>query len=237
MGDPTKHYAYVCLMLVLSILSLVGLAISTVGFVHPEQQVILDAADFVVCGLFFVDFLLSYFRAPNKLAYLMRWGWLDLVSSIPMIGPLRLARAARIVRILRLLRGVKSAKVLAQLILERRAQSALLAASLICLLLVVVSSIAILQVEVSPTSNIRTAEDAVWWSVTTIATVGYGDLYPVTLAGRLIAAALLICGIGLVGTLSGFVASWFLKPAKEIREAELTVLIEEVRELKERLKQ
>jgi voltage-gated potassium channel len=76
--------------------------------------------------------------------------------------------------------------------------------------LFILSSILILKVEDVPDGNIKTASDALWWSFTTISTIGYGEFYPVTTAGRLIAASLIVFGVGVFGTLSGLIASWFL---------------------------
>ena len=109
----------------------------------------------------------------------------------------------------------------------------MLAATLVALLLIVVSSIAILNVENDPASNIRTAEDAVWWACTTITTVGYGDKFPVTSEGRAIAVVLMVVGVGLFGTFSGFVAAWFLAPAKaEQGKSELAELRAEIEGLR-----
>lgn len=71
-------------------------------------------------------------------------------------------------------------------------------------------SISILQFETAPESNIKTAEDAIWWAFVTITTVGYGDRYPVTTEGRIIAAFLMITGVALFGTFTGFIAAWFM---------------------------
>jgi voltage-gated potassium channel len=57
----------------------------------------------------------------------------------------------------------------------------------------------------------QTAEDALWWAYVTITTVGYGDKFPVTSEGRLIAGFLMTAGVGLFGTFTGFVASWFVE--------------------------
>ena len=65
-----------------------------------------------------------------------------------------------------------------------------------------------------PEANIKGVEDAIWWAFVTITTVGYGDRFPVTSEGRLIGALLMTAGVGLFGTFSGFVASWFLAPQK-----------------------
>jgi voltage-gated potassium channel Kch len=61
-------------------------------------------------------------------------------------------------------------------------------------------------------ANIRTGADAIWWIMVTITTVGYGDRYPVTLAGRLIGMAVMIAGVGAFGAFSGFLANFFLSP-------------------------
>jgi voltage-gated potassium channel len=160
-----------------------------------------------------VDFFIQLFQAENKLRYLYTWGWLDLISSIPVLEVFRLGRAIRIIRILRVLRGLKSAKFITGAILEKKSQSAMLAVVLICLVLIAVSSISILHMEIPAGGNIKTAEDAVWWSIVTITTVGYGDKYPITTEGRILASVLMVAGVGLFGTISGLVASTFLMPS------------------------
>jgi voltage-gated potassium channel len=220
-------------MLALCLLALMLLGTETLIRVDPEVGAILQYADFVVCILFLCDFVANVVRAENKVRYLVTWGWIDLLSSIPAIDAFRLGRAARLLRILRVLRAVRSVRVLAQFVLEQRAQSTGLAVSLLALLLVVFSSIAVLQFEMQAGGNIQSAEDAVWWSLTTMTTVGYGDRYPVTSGGRAVAVLLMISGVGLVGTLSGIMAGWFL--AADVREAdkdreELKRLILQLRE-------
>lgn len=96
-------------------------------------------------------------------------------------------------------------------IFRNRAQGAFTSVSIIALLLLIFSSIAILQVEDSPNSNIKTAEDALWWAYATITTVGYGDKFPVTTEGRLVASILMTAGVGLFGTFTAYVASWFVE--------------------------
>jgi voltage-gated potassium channel len=230
--ETRANHPYAIFMLVLSLLSLVGLAASTLTGLGPEQRSILLAADSFVCLLFFADFLGSLYRAPDRLQYFLRWGWLDLLSSVPTIDALRLTRVARIARILRVIRGIKATKILVQYLLERRAESAFMAVTLISLLMIVAASIAVLQFETQAGANIRTAQDALWWAICTLTTVGYGDVYPVTEEGRIVAALLMICGVGLVASFAGFVASWFLKPGQEAHESEIAELVAEVRDLK-----
>lgn len=84
--------------------------------------------------------------------------------------------------------------------------------------MLIFGSISILQVETVPESNIKTAGDAIWWAFVTITTVGYGDRFPVTSAGRIIAAFLMITGVALFGTFTGFVAAWFMDGDKSNKE-------------------
>lgn len=107
------------------------------------------------------------------------------------------------------------------------------AAGLLALLFVIAGSTAILHFETLPESNIHTADDAIWWAISTITTVGYGDRYPVTTEGRVVAALLMIAGVGLFGTLLATLAAWFLRPEEEATNAELAELRAEIAALRE----
>src|SRR5687768_3976700 len=141
---------YQLFMLVLCLYALGVLAFQTTVAASPETRTILDYADYVVCALFFADFVVSLVRAPNRWRYLYTWGWLDLLSSIPMVDAVRWGRAARVLRVLRVLRGLRATKLLATLILRRRAESSFVAAALAALLLLVFCSVAVLHFETDP---------------------------------------------------------------------------------------
>ena len=233
-----QHGPYLVFMLLLSFYAVAVLAATTFIDLSPSTRAILGYGDNLICSVFFLDFLITLARSPNRTRYLLTWGWLDLLSSIPVVDSLRWSRTARILRILRVLRGIRATKVLTEFILFRRAQSAFLAALLVSILLIVFSAAAVLQFETSPGANIRTPEDAVWWATVTITTVGYGDRYPLSSEGRLIAALLMTAGVGLFGTFSGFVAAWFLgSPGCKASELEiLQELTQEIGELREQLR-
>lgn len=145
----------------------------------------------------------------------MRWGWIDLISCVPMIDYLRAGRLLRLIRLLRVIRAFRSTHRLIHHIFANRARGAFNSVVVLAVMLLLFSSIAILQVETDPNSNIKTAEDAIWWAYVTITTVGYGDRFPVTTEGRLLAAVLMTAGVGLFGTFTAFVASWFAEGRKE----------------------
>jgi voltage-gated potassium channel len=217
--EPEKLGLLNILILVLSIYVLVALMIDTFLKLPPEVSRMLTLIDNIICGVFLFDFTQRFYKAENKLKF-MKWGWIDLISSIPTLDFLRVGRALRLIRILRILRAFRSTKHLVQHIFKNRTQGALTSAAVIAVLMVIFSAIAILQVENDANSNIKTAEDAIWWSYVTITTVGYGDKFPVTTEGRIIAAALMTVGVGLFGTFTAFLASWFVEQTKKEDENE-----------------
>lgn len=230
--------AYELFMLVLCVLALAILVAEVFLEVDLEVRRILSFVDTGICGVFLLDFMRNLLRAPDKRRYFLTWGWLDLLSSIPSVDALRWGRAARVVRVLRLFRGLRASRVLATLVLNRRSESVVLGAVLLCVILVTFSAISVLYVEANAVgSNIRTADDALWWACATVATVGYGDFVPVTLEGRLIGGVLMTLGVGLFATFSGFVAAWFLAQPGSGRTSELDELRKENQELRARLQE
>jgi voltage-gated potassium channel len=202
------------LIVLLSIYVLGALVVETFFTLPSETVRTLHLLDDAICVVFLIDFGVRFYRAPSKLHF-MKWGWIDLISSIPTLDTLRVGRGLRLVRLLRVLRAFRSVRHLINHVYARRSQGAFATVATIAVLMVLFSSIAILQVENAPDSNIRTAEDALWWSYVTVTTVGYGDKYPVTTEGRLIAALLMTTGVGLFGTFTGFLASWFVEDRKK----------------------
>ncbi len=196
-------------VLVLSVYVLVALLVSSIFKLPTEISRVLDLVDNGICLFFIIEFLIRFYNADNKLRFL-KWGWLDLISSIPNIDFLRAGRAFRLIRILRILRAFRSTKHLIGHIYQNPAQGAFTTVSILAVVLILFSSIVILQLEDSPDSNIKTAEDALWWSYVTITTVGYGDKFPVTTGGRMLAAVLMTAGVGLFGTFTAYISSWFL---------------------------
>ena len=202
------------LVLFLSIYVLFALMVDTFFKLPHEVSHLLTIIDDLICIVFLYDFILRFSKSKNKVKF-MHWGWIDLLSSIPALHILRVGRALRLVRLLRILRAFRSTRHIIHHIFRRKTEGALTIAAIIAVLMVLFSSIAILQVETDPDSNIKTAEDAIWWAYVTITTVGYGDKYPVTTEGRLIAALLMSVGIALFGIFTAYLAAWFVEQTKK----------------------
>lgn len=230
MTDARSHGPYQLFMLGLCVYVLGALSLQTFLTLDREILVILDAADTGICLVFLLDFLRSLAIAENRWRYFYTWGWIDLLSSIPAIDVFRWGRAARVLRILRVLRGLRAARVLSTFVLERRGESAFWAVSLLAMLVTVFGAVSVVQLEPAAGGNIRSGADALWWAFVTVTTVGYGDHYPVTVAGRVLAAVLMVIGIGIFGTFTAYATSALRSP-----EPDTEALREELRSLREAL--
>lgn len=197
------------IVFVLSIYVLLAIFVDTIVVLPKETSVLLNYIDNTICIFFFAEFCIRFYQAQDKRLF-MKWGWIDLISSLPAVSYLRAGRILRLIRLLRLIRAFRSTQMFVKHVFRNKAKGAFTSVTILAVLLIIFSSIAILQVEKDPNSNIKSAEDAIWWSYVTITTVGYGDKYPVTTEGRIIAAVLMTAGVGLFGTFTAFVASWFV---------------------------
>ena len=107
-------------------------------------------------------------------------------------------------------------------------------------LVLFISGLAVLDAERGhPDANIIDFGDAVWWAATTVTTVGYGDRFPVTGAGRAMAVGLMLAGIALVGVVTATLASWFVQRVGEAEaqtQADVSELAAEVRQLREEVR-
>lgn len=160
-----------------------------------EIRHLLIYIDEVICLVFIFDFFYRLYWAENKLKFL-KWGWIDLISSIPAFPFLRWARVFRLIKLLRIIR---SGRRLVSFVFKNRIIGALESAMTITILMVICCSIAILIVEKDPASTITTAFDAIYWSMGQLIT-GYTGLSPVTHEGKIIQLVLMFTGIALIGT-------------------------------------
>lgn len=229
LGQKQELHPFNILIVILSIYVISALLIDAFVRLPPEMSRLLHDIDYVICVIFFIDFLHRFFTAKSKLKY-MKWGWIDLISSIPVMDVFLAGRMFRVIQLLRVLRAFRSIRIIFEYFFKNKIKGAFTSAAIVGILMVIFCAIGILGVERdAPGGNIKTAEDALWWSFVTITTVGYGDLYPVTTAGRIIAAALMTVGVALFGTFTAYVASWFVQQREEQEEEEERIEQEKLR--------
>ena len=191
-----KITAYDLVIGILAIFSLILLIPIYFGNLSPENETILTSLEDALCVIFLFDFFRSLVLATNKWGYFLKQGgWLDLLGSIP-ISAFAIFRFARLFRIVRLLQKMTGGEF-RRMITGRLAQSTLLFTLVVALILVFTIAWIVLQAEQNASgANIKTYHEAVWWAFVTITTVGYGDYYPVTAVGRVIAVIVMFSGIG-----------------------------------------
>jgi voltage-gated potassium channel len=179
------------------------------------------AVDWAIWGLFVLDYFVRLYLAAN------RWHWfrghlLDFaIVTLPLLRPLRLLRLLVLIEVLQ--KAVGDAF---------RGRIVIYTVSGV-LLLIYTASLAVFDKErYLPGATINSFGKAVWWSITTVTTVGYGDVYPVTNTGRVIAVLLMIGGISLVGVVTAALASWIIERVAEqdaVNEAATVAHIDELR--------
>ncbi|WP_369258561.1 potassium channel family protein [Streptomyces sp. R35] len=183
--------------------------------------------EWVVWGSFAADYLVRLVLARQRRDF-VRTHWLDLCAVIlPILQPLRLLRLVATLTLVG-----RRARMASQIQLTTYVGGAVIG-------LLMFGSLAVLSVERdSPNGNIKTLGDAVWWSFTTMTTVGYGDHAPTTGMGRMLAVGLMLSGIALLGVVTANIAAWFISrfekdDVEERRQtAAIEALTEEVRALR-----
>lgn len=227
------------LMLLLSLGILPLLIIPMVTELSPATQTTFYALDWIIWAAFVIEYAIRVYLAPAK-GHFVKTHVIDLIIVVaPFLRPLRVARSARALRLLRLggvvvffLRGVEAGK---EILTRHKLHYTLLVAMLVT----VVGGMVVLVFEsASDTANIRSLFDALWWAVATVTTVGYGDRYPTTVAGRVVAVVLMLVGVGLFGLLAASLASFLIERDQEhVPDPHHDELVERLDRIEQRLAQ
>ena len=165
----------------------------------------------------FTAILLADFGYRLKLAKGQRWeymnrggGWLDLIGSLPY------GRLLRLFRLYRVLQGFREFgwRNTIRWFVAHRANGTLFLVLGLLIIVLEFGGLAVLWFEANaPGSNIRTGGEALWWGVVTVTTVGYGDYYPVTPGGEVVATIMIFAGVAIIAIFTAWVASTFLNPS------------------------
>jgi voltage-gated potassium channel len=196
----------------LAVLALVYLAAYTVqvlarGLDHTWRSSVNDVL-WSVWALFAVEFLARVYLARRHGRYLWRHSADVAMIALPMLRPLRILRVLMLMRML----NRRMADSLRGRVVVYGAFTAVL--------LIFCASLAVLQAERGHTgANIESFWDAIWWSMVTICTVGYGDRFPVTVEGRCVGIGLMVAGVGLFGVVTASFAAWLVDQLRDEEEA------------------
>lgn len=173
----------------------------------PRQHALLDLVMTGIWVVFAVDFVVRLALATDHRQF-FRTHLLDvLILLLPMARPLRALRVLTVIEVLnKRMRGGLHGKTAVYVIATT-------------LLVGTIAALAVLDAERdAPNAKITNFGDAIWWALSTIATVGYGDLYPITTEGRVVAATLMVGGIALLGVITGTFATWFVGSVRDLED-------------------
>lgn len=172
--------------------------------------------DFVICMFLIGDFFLRLSLSEDKGWYFRRY-WIDLVSSIPFYGILRIGRLVRINRFLRLFRLLRLGRALRVLLFAFRGldkltktfeMNLLKRSVLIAMVLLIFGALSISALEGVEERSLQETGESLWWSFTTVVTGGFADLYnPNTLTGRVVTAGLVLLGFAVTGIFTASLTS------------------------------
>jgi len=210
-----KNTGYEIFIGMLSVLSIFNL-IMLYAFVSDQNlSEIIRVMNALLSAVFMGDFIYRLATAPSKGGYFFtQYGWADLMASIPL-PQFKILRVFRLVRVYRLMHELGVGNIVRSLVKDR-AGSALYTLLMAGILVLEFGSLTMLRFEqYAPDGNITSASDALWYTIVTISTVGYGDRYATTNAGRLVGSLIIVVGVGIFGTFTGYLANFFLAPSTE----------------------
>ena len=190
-----------------SLIFLIAYSVQVIGNIPDERDFLLNFVIWFTWALFVLDYLVNLALAKQRRQWFFRNLHQLVILALPMLRPLRLLRLLSLLRFMQL---VALKAVQGRIIVYVVSTASLL---------VYVGGLAVLDAEQNADgANIRNFGDALWWAVATITTVGYGDYYPVTLVGRLVAVGLMIGGIAVLGVVTASLASWMVAQIKTDNE-------------------
>jgi len=201
------------LIVFLAIVSVILAAIDFSRGLNQWERVL----DLAIYTLFIADYGIRFVLANSKLDFVKN-NIIDLIAIFPFNSALRMLRALRILRFGRLLRFTRLLRVGSVTARGVNRFAKFFDTNGFKYILVLVTVALFLSTFSMVHFENMTTHDALWWSFVTITTVGYGDISPVTLAGRITAITLMLVGIGLIGALSSTITSFFIQEKKDAKK-------------------
>lgn len=204
------------------IISIISFSLSTIPDLTEPEKLILDSIEFICVILFSIEYVLRIYASPKPFQYIFSfYGVIDLLGVLPFyLGrfvDLRTLRIFRIMRIFRTLKLVRYNKALRRFkIAFHIIHEEMILFGVVTAIMIYLSAVGIYFFESeSQPETFSSVFQCLWWAVITLTTVGYGDVYPITLGGKIFTFFVLIIGVGIVTIPAGLVAS-SLSKAREI---------------------
>jgi len=225
--DSTEHFSgkvFTFSVQFLIIVSLITFSIDTLPNLSLNTKNILRIIEVVTIGIFTLEYILRLTIADKKLKFIFSfYGLVDLIAVLPFYIASGLdLRAIRIFRLLRLVRILKLFKYSQAINRFHRAltivKEELILFGFVAIMMLYLSAVGIYYFEnTAQPEQFKSIFHCLWWAVTTLTTVGYGDMYPITIGGKLFTFIILTIGLGIVAVPTGLVASALSQAREEIK--------------------
>ncbi len=210
------------IMVFLSLVSVFLLFFEVLSDHSPQQLRALDTADIVIASIFFGEFWIRFLKSGDKKLF-FRKHWWELLASIPVASSttqalrgLNLLRLVRVIRLLRLLRLLVRLKVVLAASSRFAEQTHLIYISVVGGFVLMSAALGFHYMEAGANPNVHSLWDSFWWTIVTITTVGYGDIYPVTTGGRIIAIFLMLGGIATFSAITATISAYIINKQKQV---------------------
>jgi voltage-gated potassium channel len=237
-GDTKLDKAINAFIIILIVLNVIAVILETVPSIHDPHQRFFKMFDLVSVIIFSIEYVFRVWSSNHeakykhsfhgRLRYMLTPGALiDLLAILPyylhvIVGfDLRMLRMLRLFRFLRLFRltaYMKSAKIVRNVFVSK-ASDLKLSLLLILFLIIISASLVYFAEHLAQPAVFSSIPKTFWWAVVTVTTVGYGDMVPITVAGKILTAIIALAGIALFALPAGIITAGFLEETRKVKHS------------------
>lgn len=212
-------------MMALSLLFAVIIVLPYADSLSGHARTILEQLDIVIWIIFAIDYFGKLFISNNRMHFIRTHFFELAIVLLPFIRPLRLLRLIPLVG------------YFLRLSQHRLAGRLLQFATLAAVVIVMTAGVTMYEIERHGSNpNMHSLGDAIWWAVVTITTVGYGDVYPTTSAGRILGSLVLVSGVAIVGIVTASIAATFVRSdEEELDKADMKALLKRLDRIEKKI--
>ncbi|WP_179020819.1 ion transporter [Winogradskyella forsetii] len=221
----SRRFAYFIQFLI--VFSVITFSIETLPDLKPKTRVVLNAIEAFCVVIFTFEYLARIYVADNKPKFIFSFfGIVDFLAILPFylsfgidLRSLRLLRMFRLFRLFKLVRYNKAMRHFANAMIMAKEQIILFMIITIMLIYFTAVGIYYFENDAQP-EHFSSIFSSLWWSIVTLTTVGYGDVYPITVGGRVFTFFMLLIGLGVVAIPTGIISSSLTKAVEPNEEEE-----------------